>query len=31
MPLRKSQVLYSDSVGQHIEPLIRNHKIAIYR
>jgi Cytochrome c554 and c-prime len=31
MPLQKSQVLYSDSVGQHIEPLIRNHKIAIYR
>jgi hypothetical protein len=30
MPLQSSQVLFSDNTGKHLEPLVRNHQIAIY-
>jgi hypothetical protein len=30
MPLQSSQVLFSDNTGKHLEPLVRNHQIAVY-
>ncbi len=30
MPLMKSELLYSDTGGQRLQPLVRDHRIAIY-
>jgi hypothetical protein len=30
MPMQKSKVLFSNTNGQHLEPTVRNHTIAIY-
>jgi hypothetical protein len=30
MPLQKSELLFSQSNGQELRPLVRNHRIAIY-
>jgi hypothetical protein len=30
MPLEKSQVLFSDNNGRKFNPMVRNHRIAVY-